>query len=70
MYELLVKMLKENGVLGDSKTIKSYTPSIVEGEQNYTVTICDSRSCVELEYTYTNAEILEFLFEQTQSTND
>lgn len=68
MDELLKAKLYEDGAFGDSKEITKIEPEIKENEQHYTVTVRNWSNDVEQQYTYSNSELLEFMFERLGMT--
>lgn len=67
LNHLLKAKLAEDGCYGDSKEITGYHSEIENEEQHYTVTVLHWRDSTEKQYSYSNSELLAFMFDKVSS---
>jgi hypothetical protein len=65
--DLLKAKLVDDGLYGVSKEIADCTPEMKNGEQHYTVVVLNWRDNTEVECTYSNGELLGFMFDKINS---
>lgn len=65
--DLLKAKLADDGLYGDGKEIADCTPEMKNGEQHYTVVVLNWRDSTEVEHTYSNGELLGFMFDKITS---
>lgn len=65
--DLLKAKLADDGLYGDSKEIADCTSEMKNGEQHYTVVVLNWRDSTEVEHTYSNGELLGFMFDKITS---
>jgi hypothetical protein len=65
--DLLKAKLADDGIYGDSKEIADCTSEMKNGEQHYTVIALNWRDSTEVERTYSNGELLGFMFDKITS---
>jgi hypothetical protein len=67
MNQLLKEKLAEDGLYGDSKEITDYTSKVEDGELYYIVTVLNWANSKEVEHSYSNSELLSFMFDKITS---
>jgi hypothetical protein len=69
MEDLIKDKLKKDLLLGDNIEVLKITPAIEEGEQTYSISVRNWDNDAIIEHTYTNSELLGFIYEQSKTVN-